>query len=315
MGKGGGALDTWIKEFCTLVFIQTIQAFTYAIIIIVVVKLNFLNVPEADTRVATMGMFVIIAFVSVFKIEEMLRKIFGIGQTKADHGNAMKSLAKTAIAFSMGKRVLNNAGKITKGMGTRIKSRKDLANLNKNFKEDNDNLLGKTGDKLSGDEKSEYERLGSFTSGGSGSGSVDSKGAQAKFLQKRTAIKRQYEKEKKAIESARKEGMKSIAKGFVETGGAVYGGLTGAIIGGADGNLDEALQGLVAGAGVGDAIGEQATDAMYAAAKNAKTTKKFIQNRLNKQPVQTWGRVKREFDNEMQRLNSIHIGNNVDDVD
>ena len=31
-GKGGGALSTWIKEFCQLVFIQTLQAFIYAIV-------------------------------------------------------------------------------------------------------------------------------------------------------------------------------------------------------------------------------------------------------------------------------------------
>ena len=35
-GKKGGVLGSWIKEFCTLVFIQTIQAFIYAIIISVI---------------------------------------------------------------------------------------------------------------------------------------------------------------------------------------------------------------------------------------------------------------------------------------
>lgn len=131
MGKGGSALSTWIKEFCTLVFIQSIQAFTYAIIIVVITRLQFSeNILENSTKASAMGLFTIIALTSVFRIEELLRRIFGISPTKADHGSAVRSLAKVAMIGKVGKRLTDNLGKVTGGIGKRIKSRKDLKALN-----------------------------------------------------------------------------------------------------------------------------------------------------------------------------------------
>ena len=40
-GKKGAVLGGWIKEFCTLVFIQTIQAFIYALVISFIVRNKF----------------------------------------------------------------------------------------------------------------------------------------------------------------------------------------------------------------------------------------------------------------------------------
>ena len=79
-----------------------------------------------------------------------------------------------------------------------------------------------------------------------------------KTQQKLRALKRQYEDKDKDLKKQRRQGIESIAKGLVESGGVVLGAPMGAVLGGADGNLDEALQGMVAGAGVGDVMGEVA---------------------------------------------------------
>jgi len=69
-----------------------------------------------------------------------------------------------------------------------------------------------------------------------------------------------YKKEIKEINKNRREGIKNIARGVLESGGAVVGFTTGAIIGGADGNLGEAIQGGLTGMGAGDIIGKSVVD-------------------------------------------------------
>lgn len=118
-GKGGGPLNTWIKEFCELVFIQTLQAFIFALVIGFV-----LNIMQEQTtldqndRNASLGIICIVALTSIFKIEDIARRIFGYGPTKADHGNAVQSIGKSMMAFSMGKNLLDNGKKIVGGVST-----------------------------------------------------------------------------------------------------------------------------------------------------------------------------------------------------
>ncbi len=129
-GKGG-ALSSWLREFGQLVFIQTIQAFIYAIIISVIMAIYDTAIDRASadalhTDYATgLGFFAVVALVSVFKVEDMARKIFGIGSTKADHGSAVKDIAKTAIAVNLGKRVLDNGKKVVGGTKNWLGGRKD----------------------------------------------------------------------------------------------------------------------------------------------------------------------------------------------
>ena len=112
-GKGGGLLSQWIKEFCELVFIQTLQAFIYAIVIsfIVTILQNDTGLSKDDHNTAV-GIISVVALTAIFKLEDMLRKVFGFGPTKADHGNAIASLAKWGFAMQMGKSVLDNGKKI-----------------------------------------------------------------------------------------------------------------------------------------------------------------------------------------------------------
>lgn len=129
-GKGGGALGAWLKEFCQLVFIQTIQAFIYAIIIVTIMELytaaeSAVGLKSSDGYATGLGLFAVVALLSVFKIEDVARRIFGFGATKADHGNAIKSIAKTAFAVQLGKRVLNNGKQVVGGAKNMLGANKD----------------------------------------------------------------------------------------------------------------------------------------------------------------------------------------------
>lgn len=119
-GKGGGPLNVWIKEFCELVFIQTLQAFIFAVVISFVVNLSASNILVDNDRNVAYGIICIVAFTSIFKVEEIARRIFGYGPTKADHGNAIQSIGKGMRAIHMGKHLLDNGRKIVGGAGAFI---------------------------------------------------------------------------------------------------------------------------------------------------------------------------------------------------
>lgn len=343
MGKGGGALSTWIREFCTLVFIQTIQAFTYAIIIVVIVKLQFANIAENSTKTAAMGLFTIMALVSVFKIEDLLRKIFGISPTKADHKSAVASLGKMAVIGHFGKRLTDNVGKITSGVGARIKSRKDLKKLNKSYGEDLADLKNSKGAQVktaTASSSSSAAKAGSSdVSGASVTGdsatsvpTASNNKSDADLQRKLRATQREYEQKRDEIIKARKEGMKQIAKGFAETGGSIIGGVTGGIIGISDGEIDSLLTQVVAGAGVGDSIGEGAVNTISDLNKqmsNAINATRGSVNRIknNRQlrsegkdtvPASTWNREMKQFENMKSELESLQQSlkkqNSVDDM-
>lgn len=194
MGKGGGPLSVWIKEFTALVFTQTIQAFIFAIIISIILFGTATNPVDAsaDDSNAALGLMSVFALLSVFKVEEMVKKIFGLSDTKASPGNAMKSIAKTAFAVQLGKRVLDNAGKLTGGIRNINKSRQDLAKAKKRHDED----LADYGLKF---ENGEYVKNGkggplakpTGSGGASGTGSATGRSAaEEKYYAKAMAAKK-----------------------------------------------------------------------------------------------------------------------------
>ena len=150
-GKGGGPLNAWIKEFCELVFIQTLQAFIFALVISFVLNImTYQTNLDATDRNTSLGIICIVALTSIFKVEEIARRIFGYGPTKADHGNAVQSIGKSMMALKMGKNVLDNGRKIVSGAGAaigahskKVKAYKRytarMEALNKDNDNDNDN--------------------------------------------------------------------------------------------------------------------------------------------------------------------------------
>lgn len=115
----------WLKELCSLVFIQTIQAFIFAIVMSLIISImtpeNTGEIGE-DNRsdyIAATGIIAVIAMSSISKLEELVKKIFGVQSGITDTGmrGGMKSLATTMMAANLAKGVLDNAGKVVGGIG------------------------------------------------------------------------------------------------------------------------------------------------------------------------------------------------------
>jgi len=139
-GKNGNVLNSWIKEFLQLVFIQTIQAFIYALVIAFIIELAVANrgsMNQTD-KSTSLGIISVIALTAIFKVEDILKKIFGFGSTKADHRNAIASIAKTGLALKIGSRVLDNGRKLIGGAGQVLGSHAKGVKARKNYLKDLD---------------------------------------------------------------------------------------------------------------------------------------------------------------------------------
>lgn len=140
-GKSGGPLSSWIREFTTLVFVQTVQAFIFVIIMILILpNMDPTKASSGDDYNSAVGLMCVFALTSLFKVEEMIRKIFGLGGTKADHKGALQSIAKTAFALKLGKRVLDNGKKVVGGVKKIKDSKSDSNKANKRLQEDMQDL-------------------------------------------------------------------------------------------------------------------------------------------------------------------------------
>jgi len=341
MGKGGGALSMWIKEFTALVFTQTIQAFIYAIIITIILygMVQTGSDISSDDNNAALGLMSTFALLSVFKVEEMAKKIFGVGDTKASHGNAMKSIAKTAIAAQLGKRVLDNAGKVFGGVRAINKSRQDNKKTQKRLQEDmedNGFVMGENGKPTYvGTKKTRSSTnssaAASVTTNGAGGANVSTPtavdvansggsgvavGADEQIIsdaaqrRMRNAL-RNYDDKVSEIKKAREEGIKNIFTGVSESIGAGFGAATGAVLGGADGDLDEMLQGMMAGAGVGDAAAQSAVNAIDRATQFVKRNAKHEAGISSKQLQKSIDAYK----DALSKTSVNYASSKVDDID
>lgn len=267
----GKSLQSWFKEFGTLVFTQTIQAFIYAIIISIVtysMDSSKISGASAVDENGALGMLSVIALASIFKVEALLRKILGIGESKANVKGAMGSIAKTAIALKMGQRVLNNGVKMIGGQKDRWKGNRDLKKARTKGSEDQEEA-NKTYDnkvkQIESDDKYQHKYDDKLTAEENAAKAKQKEDLQkAKLGEAEIAKKRQYKAiaselktKSEEIAKTRREGTKKIWSGGLETIGAAVGGTMGAIIGGADGDLGEAGQGFLAGMGIGDIAGEK----------------------------------------------------------
>lgn len=114
-----GVFTTWIKELCSLVFVQTIQAFILAIVLSII--LIFIAPTDgkitSQDSVSALGVLCIILLTSLTKMEQITKKIFGLDsgilQNKPPHG-----LAATMLALKAAGRVLNNVPKMVGGIGS-----------------------------------------------------------------------------------------------------------------------------------------------------------------------------------------------------
>lgn len=346
MGKGGGALSAWMKEFVTLVFVQTIQAFIFAIIISIILyglggNEETAATISADDNNAALGLMSVFALLSIFKVEDMVKKIFGISDTKASHRSALSSLAKTAVAARLGSRVLNNAGKFFGGLRSARQAGQDRRKLKKRLDEDmkDEGFVkgsdGKWAPAQSSSPKrtvslgvSQTNTVGVNTNTGLAPisrnsddavnidmdalfGNANSQAQMSAATQRRVKnALRAYEDKASEINKARNEGIKNMISSATESVGAVIGGTAGGILLGADGDIDDMLRGVVGGAGVGDIVGKGAVEAVDKATKLVQRNYKREKGVSNKE-------LKRAIDEykdavgKTKRTSEI----NIDDID
>lgn len=230
-GKGGGPLSAWIKEFCELVFIQTLQAFIFALTMGFIISILSQQVAMDQTdRNTSLGIICIVALTSIFKVEEIARRIFGFGPTKADHGNAVQSIGKSMLALRMGKNLLDNGKKIAGGFGAVVGSRGEKLKAIKRYQKRNAAL-----DADNGGEKTTYisneDKSGLSDVGGNGGSlgnnseqrNIDSKKRDQKIQlfndaqkARRLASQEKDEKKKKALMDEAKRKLKQ-AKAIDDT--------------------------------------------------------------------------------------------------
>ncbi len=137
--------SSWLKEFCSLVFTQTVQAFLLAIIMSVVIYMAS-DSKNAGDKVSATSVIAIIAISSVSKIELLVKRIFGVESQFGDP--AMKNGAKSFLGgiaggyatIQLGKKLLDNPKKIFGGAKDMIQSNRQIRKINLRKARDFDNL-------------------------------------------------------------------------------------------------------------------------------------------------------------------------------
>ena len=137
--------SVWLKEFCSLIFTQSIQAFILALIMMVIINLASQDRGlTSGTMTGATGIMAIIALASLSKVELLVKKIFGVESQFGDP--AMKSgfggLAGTYMAFRLGKNLLDNGKKMFGGLGQKRSAKKTKAKLEKRKLAALNNLYG-----------------------------------------------------------------------------------------------------------------------------------------------------------------------------
>lgn len=283
----GNVFSIWIKEFCALVFTQSVQAFLIAVILILVAESVSLSngYTTLETNNAA-GVLAIIALTSISKMEMLIKKILGIESSVTDSSmsGGKGGILGTVIALKMLKRVTDNIPKMAAGVGGVVSAgaqRKKL-NLAENKEKLNQyrkfNELHEGANSPSGGAGAGAGGAGAGGAGAGGAGNGNGAGAGAggagynnsyapgkDYIKDKHAlednlekIKADYEQKRKDLNKQSRESIKKIISGITESTGAVMGAATGAVVGAGTG--DDILRTAATGMGVGDMIGKGAVD-------------------------------------------------------
>lgn len=292
----GNAFSIWLKEFCALVFTQTVQAFILAIVLTIIV-MTFTKTDAGglskNVQTQATGVLSIIALTSISKMETLVKKIFGLESSVTDtsmkggRGGVLGSIA----AMKMAKSMLNNLPKVAKGAGGRIKAGNDMRRLKINTA----NSLSKLDSKQSGSSQigkanttaastatsnsraisggsstnvsgENFDEIASEVTNSTNSSTAPSDRLKndAKYEEKREKIKAEYDKKLQEIKTNKKKATRELLSGITETVGGIKAGTFGlaagavAAAGTGDDIIATALKGAGIGAGVGDKIGKGA---------------------------------------------------------
>lgn len=262
MGKGkmGGALSAWLKEFCALVFVQSIQAFTFAIIMVMVI--NLVGDESANSKAAPLGMVAVVAMASISKLEDLVKKMFGIGPSVTDPSlrGGMKSWATGMVAFGAAKRVADNGKKFFGGIGSAAaasKAKKSALQRKQKFLDDYAKAHGAIGAGSGGAGGGVGGSAGA--TGGASAGGAAGNVSYNDYMKYRDRLEAYNDKINEAKKNQR-AAFKDMGKGILETGGAISGAASGAAFSAATGDADTIIKSAITGAGVGDIVGEKVID-------------------------------------------------------
>ncbi len=262
MGKGkmGGALSAWLKEFCALVFVQSIQAFTFAIIMVMVI--NLVGDESANSKAAPLGMIAVVAMASISKLEDLVKKMFGIGPSVTDPSlrGGMKSWATGMVAFGAAKRVADNGKKFFGGIGSAAaasKAKKSALQRKQKFLDDYAKAHGAIGAGSGGAGGGVGGSAGA--TGGASAGGAAGNVSYNDYMKYRDRLEAYNDKINEAKKNQR-AAFKDMGKGILETGGAIAGAASGAAFSAATGDADTIIKSALTGAGVGDILGEKVID-------------------------------------------------------
>ena len=131
--------SVWLKEFCSLVFTQTVQAFLLAIIMSVVLYMANDGGEQqySGNSVSAVSIIAIIALSSISKIELLVKKIFGVESQFGDPAmkNGVKSFSSGIAAgmatINLAKRPADNLKKFVGGIKDIRSSNMDIARIGK----------------------------------------------------------------------------------------------------------------------------------------------------------------------------------------
>lgn len=307
----------WLKELCSLVFIQSIQAFIFAIVMVLIVSIMTPeNVGEIgdDNRsdyIAATGIIAVLAISSISKLEDLVKKIFGVqsGITETGMRGGMKSLATTMMAANLAKGVLDNAGKVVGGIGGITAANRGMnkqrARLARKIGQEGSPQLG-TGipsdieeNKKANSASTENANATSNNTNNTNSNSSKSSNSSRISVSNRRAMSKDlqkayddYEDKMEELKAKRRTSAFKVASGVSESLGALGGGVTGALIGASVGEGKEIMNGALAGIGIGDKMGgvpirtvETAASAKAAISEISKQRKNLVKevNSMNEE--------------------------------
>lgn len=337
LGKGSANIfSSWVKEFTSLVFIQSIQAFIFAVVISFILSLYGERQENND---AILGLISIIIMGSISKMEGLVSKIFGIKSDIADTSmrGGLKSFMGGMAVMAAGKRLLDNPKKLISGVSGMYGAHKDkvsaIKERNKALKRrfgtvnpDGTQYLGGADVKLDSTSTVTGGDTSLNISGPDGQGSnttltgndnitnkpisaankMNQKPLNIKDAYAYQAIQDSYEKKIGDAKKKRNESIISTVKGVTETGGAFLGGGAGAILAGTTGEMSQIARAATIGGGAGDKLGEMAVDLPKGATNMTRGIKTLATN---------YGKVKKlnkEYDNINNEITKRMKDANID---
>lgn len=279
-----GIFGTWFREFATIVFTQTVQAFLLAIVLSVIVS-ALAGASSSEDSVGAAGLLAIIALSSFGKIELLVKNIFGVTSSFGDPGSLRAGkgfTAGTALALRGASNLKDNIAKFGQSRRLIKEGKKGLTSMGGNGIKDNSLNSPTKGEKekIDDDEKVKEEIREQTMH-------LDTIGNISELTQAIRDLSKETQAANKTSDQAKREKYqdminqgKNLQRSAVrENIGATIGGIGGAIVGLAQG--EDIAQNAMIGAGAGDSLGKASAQATAEKQKYRQNIKKLndeIQN-------------------------------------